>query len=159
MGVPQIPQQTVLSYKLFVRAQDSQMVPIGQVQTLDISERREVTPNFVIGNDPRDEASHLIPGVVRDRTIRLNRVRLFAKSLRKAFGRDDQSIVASLTDQSTPIDLVATIENPNDDKTKTITFKDGFLSEVSSALTMEGDIREIETATYVFRSVEESEYQ
>jgi hypothetical protein len=159
MGVPQIPQTTVLSYKLFVRAQDSQMVPLGQVLNIDITERRDVTPNFVIGNDPRDEASNLIPGVVRDRTIRLRRVRLFAAGLRQAFGRDDQTIVASLTDQSTPLDLVATIEDPNTEQTKTITFKDGFLSEVTSALTMEGDIREIESATYVFRSVEETEFQ
>ena len=95
MAIPQIPQTTVLSYKLFVRAQDSQMVPIGQVQTLDISESRDVTPNFVIGNDPRDEASHLIPGVVRTRQIRLKRVRLFAKSLRKAFGRKHETTAAA----------------------------------------------------------------
>jgi len=159
MSIPVIPQATVLSYKLFVRAQDSQMVSIGQVLQLDISERRDVTPNFVIGNDPRDEASNLIPGVVRDRTIRLRRVRLFAKSLRQAFGRDDQTIVSSLTDQSTPLDLVATLEDPNTEKTKTISFKDGFLSEVASALNIEGDIREIESATFVFRRIEETEFQ
>ena len=159
MAIPKTPQTTVLSYKLWVRGEDSQMVPLGQVLNIDVSERRDVTPNFVIGNEPRDQATNLIPGVVRDRNIRLRRIRLFAKSLLKAFGRDDQTIVASLTDQSTPLDLVATIQNPNDGKTKTITFKDGFLSEVASALTMEGDIREIQSATYIFTSVEETEFQ
>lgn len=159
MSVPKLKQQTVLSYKLFVRAADSQMAPLGQALSIDLSETRDVTPNFVIGNDPPDEADALIPGVVRNRTIRLRRVRLFSKGLRQAFGRDDQSVLSSLTDQSTPVDLVATILDPNTNKTKTITFKDGFLSEISSALTMEGDIREIESATFVYRSSTETDFK
>ena len=159
MGIPSIPQSTVLSYKLYARAKDSQQSPIGQCLQLDINERRDITPNFVIGNDPPDQADGLIPGVVRERTIRLKRVRLFLKSLRQAFGRDDQSIVASLSDQSTPVDLVATIKDPNSLKTKTVTFKDGFLGDLAQTLTMEGDIREIESTTFHFVSIEETEYQ
>lgn len=158
MALPQIPQSNVLSYKLFVKASDSQMVALGQVLNIDVSETRDVTPNFVIGNEPPDQADGLIPGVVRNRTIRLRRVRLFSKSLLLAFGRDDQSIVASLSDQNTPIDLVASIKDPSTGKQKTVTFKDGFLSEVTGALSMEGDIREIQSATYNYVSVSETEY-
>jgi hypothetical protein len=159
MAIPKLKQQTVLSYKLFVRAADSQMVPLGQVLSISPSERRDVTPNFTIGSDPPDVADALIPGVVRDRTIQLRRVRLFAKGLRQAFGRDDQTVVASLSDQNTPLDLIATVKDPNSSKTKTITFKDGFLSDTSSELTMEGDIREIESATFVYRDISESDFQ
>lgn len=158
MALPLIPQQTVLSYKLYVRASDSQMILLGQCLQIDVSERRDVTPNFVIGNDPPDEASNLIPGVVRDRNIRLRRVRLYSKGLLQAFGRDDQTVVPSLTDQNTTIDMVATVKNPNDGKVKTITWKDGFLSDVASALTMEGDIREIESATFIYRAVTETAF-
>lgn len=159
MAIPQIKQLTALSYKLFVHATNSQQVELGQVLSLDITESRDVNPNFVIGNDPPDVADSLIPGVVRTRTINLRRVTLLAKSLRQAFGRDDQSVVSSLSDQDTTIDLVATVQDPATKKIKTITFKDGFLSEVRGAITMEGDIRQIDSATYVYRDVSESEYQ
>lgn len=158
MAVPKIPQTTATSYKLFVKAADSQMVPLGQVLDIEAAESRDVNPNFVIGNDPPDQADGLIPGVVRNRTLRLRRVRLYAKGLRQAFGRDDQSVVASLTDLNTPVDLVATIKNPNDSKVKTITYKDGFLSDISGAVTMEGDIREIESATFVYLYPEETQF-
>lgn len=159
MALPKVPQQTVLSYKLFVRAADSQMVPIGQVLNIEPNESRDVIQNFVIGNDPPDQADGLIPGVVRNRTLALRRVRLFSKGLLQAFGRDDQTVVASLTDQNTPVDLVATIKDPNTGKTKTITFQAGFLSEVRSSLTMEGDIREIESANFTYLAKSESEFQ
>lgn len=158
MAIPPTRQQTVLSYKLYVRGTNSQMITLGQVQSLDLSESRDVTFNYVIGNDPPDEADALIPGVVKNRQVRLKRVRLFSKGLLQAFGRDDQSILASLADQNTPIDLVATILDPSNGKTKTITFKDGFLSEIASALNIEGDIREIENATYTFRTRTESAF-
>ena len=159
MAIPKVPQVTALSYKLFVKAQDSSMLALGQVTTLSPTESRDVTPNFVIGNDPRDQASNLIPGVVRNRTIRLDRVRLYSKSLKQAFGRDDQSVVASLTDQSTPVTLIAALEDPNNGKHKSISFNDGFISDVSGQLRMEGDIREIESATFVYLSVTETEWQ
>lgn len=159
MAVPKLQQVTVLSYKLFVRAADSKMVPLGQALNAVVSESRDVTPNFTIGNDPPDEADALIPGVVRNRTIRLRRVRLFSKGLKQAFGRDDQTVLASLSDQNTPVDLIATVQDPTTLKTKTVTFKDGFISDWSSNLDMQGDIREIEEATYVFRAAFESAYQ
>jgi hypothetical protein len=159
MAVPFIPQSTVLSYSLYVKAKDSQMKKIGQVQSISISESRDVTPNFVIGNDPPDQADGLIPGVVKTRTAQLSRVRLYAKSLREVFGRDDQSILASLSDQNTPVDIVAVVKDPNSNKTKTITLKDGFLGSVDSTLDMNGDIREIEKASYTFLYIVETAYQ
>jgi hypothetical protein len=159
MAVPILRQTTVLSYHLYTTAANSKTVLLGQVLNATINESRDVTPNFTIGSDPADEADALIPGVVRTRTIRLRRVRLFAKGLKQAFGRDDQTVVASLGDQNTPIDLVATILDPNTNKTKTLTFKDGFLSDYTSNLDLQGDIREIEECTYTYRAVRESQYQ
>lgn len=159
MAIPVLKQVTVLSYKLWVKAADSQMVQLGQALSAVVAEQRDVTPNFTIGNDPPDEADALIPGVVRNRTIRLRRVRLFAKGLKQAFGRDDQPVLASLSDQNTPVDLIATIQDPATNKVKTITFKDGFLSDISSNLDMQGDIREMEECTYHFRTTSESAYQ
>lgn len=159
MAIPKLSQVTVLSYKLFVRATNSQMVPLGQALGAVISESRDMTYNFTIGNDPPDDPDALIPGVVRNKTIRLRRVRLFSKGLKQAFGRDDQTVLASLSDQNTPVDLVATVQDPNTLKIKTITFKDGFLADYTSNLNMEGDIREIEETTYHFRTASESAYQ
>ena len=158
MSVPLIPQITVLSYKLYIKAANSQMVQIGQVQNLTVAERRDVTPNFVIGNDPPDQASNLIPGVVKTRTATLSRVRLYSQSLKEVFGTDSQTAISSLTYQSSPVDLVATILNPNTNQTKTITWKDGFLSDVDSKLDMNGDIREIESCTFVYLSVVETPF-
>lgn len=159
MAIPVLKQVTVLSYKLYVKAANSQMVLLGQALNATVNESRDITPNFVIGNDPPDEADSLIPGVIRNRTIRLRRVRLFSKSLKEAFGRDDQKVLASLSDQNTPVDLIATIQDPATNKVKTITFKDGFLGEYTSNLDMQGDIREIEETTYTFRTATESQYQ
>lgn len=158
MAIPILKQVTVLSYKLYVKASNSQMVQLGQALSAAVSESRDVTPNFVIGNDPPDEADSLIPGVVRSRTIRLRRVRLFSKSLKQAFGRDDQPVLASLSDQNTPVDLIATVQDPATNKVKTITFKDGFLSDYGTNLDMQGDIREIEECTYNFRTATESPF-
>ena len=157
--IPLIPQQTVLSYKLYIQASGSKMRQIGQCQSVSITESREVIPNFVIGNDPPDQADGLIPGVVKTRTAQLSRVRLYNKSLREAFGRDDQLVVASLSDQNTPVDIVATVVNPSNGKTKTVTLKSGFLSNVDSKLDMNGDIREIESCGFTFLYIVETAFQ
>lgn len=159
MAIARSAAELVVSYKLFVAAQNSQKHVMGQITSIERSERRTVTDSFVIGNDPPDQPFELIPGVSTDRTLRLNNVSLYVKDFKKTIGRDDQAIVSSLADQNTPFDIHEVVTDPNTGKSKTRVYSGCFLSDVGATKDIaRGDIRVIETATAVFKTVTETGY-
>lgn len=160
MASPKTNSQLVTSYKIFVRAENSQRNEIGQLMFINPSESREVTDSFVLGNNPPDEPFELIPGVVRNRTLSVNFVALYQKEFQKAVGRDDQDVVVALSSQNTPFDVEETVTDPTTGKTKTRTYQGCFLSSYSSVRDItRGDIREIQSATIVYKRVVGTNFQ
>lgn len=160
MAVPKTSTKLVTSYKVFVTAEDSTRREIGMLGNIDPSERRTVTPTFVIGNEPADEPFELVPDVVRDKTLRVERFALYTKSAMEALGRDDQSIVATLSDQNTPFSISEEITNPATGQTKTRTYDGCWISDYSSVRNLaRGDIREMESVTIAYTKVVETQYQ
>lgn len=160
MAVPKTSQQLATSYKIFVTAADSTRREIGMLGNLDPSERRTVTPTFVLGNNPPDEPFELVPDVVRDKTLRAERFALYTKRAMQALGRDDQSIVGALSDQNTPFDISEEITDPNTGKTKTRTYTGCWLSDWAATRNLaRGDIRELESVTIMYTRVSEGAYQ
>lgn len=160
MAIPRTKSKLVTSYKLFVTAQDSTRREIGMVTTASPSERRTITPTFVIGNNPPDEPFELVPDVVRDKTLRVSRLALYTKTAMEALGRDNQSIVAALSDQNTPFDIAETVTDPNTSKTQTRTYQGCWISDYGSERNMaQGDIRELETVTIMYTRSSQTSYQ
>lgn len=160
MALPRTQTQLVTSYKIFVTAQDSQRHEIGQIMSINPSESREVTDSFVIGNEPADEPFELIPGVLRTRRLAVTYVTLYTKELQKALGRDGQTVVTSLSDQNTPFDLQETVTNPASGQSKTRTYQGCYISDFGSTRDIgRGDIREIQTATIVYKRVISNDFQ
>lgn len=160
MATPQTNALLVTSYKIFVTAADSQRHEIGQLQSLNPTEARDVTDSFVIGSNPPDEPQELIPGVVRTRRLAATYVALYTKELQKALARDDQEVVTALSENNTPFDIIETITDPNTGKSKTRIYQGCYISDYSSTRDIaRGDIREIQTATIVYKRVTSSNFQ
>lgn len=160
MASPKTQAQLVTSYKIFVRAENSQRHEIGQLMSINPSESRDITDSFVLGNNPPDEPFELIPGVVRSRRLEANYVALYQKEFQQAVARDDQDVVAALSQQNTPFDLEESITDPNTGKTKTRTYQQCFIQDYSSVRDItRGDIRELQRATIVYKRVVGSAFQ
>ncbi len=160
MASPKTQSLLVTSYKIFVTAADSQKREIGQLQSINPSESRDVTDSFVLGNNPPDEPFELIPGVVRSRRLAVTYVSLYTKELQKALGRDDQDVVTTLSENNTPFDIVETVTNPNTSQSKTRIYQGCFIQDYSATRDIgRGDIREIQTATIVYKRVTSTDFQ
>lgn len=152
--------ELVTSYKIYVTAQDSQKHEMGQIQSINPSQTREVTDSFVLGNDPPDVPKELIPGVSKNRRLQVSNIALYARDFNKTIARDDQDIVSSLSDQNTPFDVHEVITNPNDGTSKTRIYQGCYLSDISKVTDItRGDIRIIESATIAFKTVTETKFQ
>jgi len=157
---PKTKAQLVTSYKIFVRADDSQRQEIGQLISLNPSEGRDITDSFVLGNTPPDEPFELIPGVVRNRRLEANYVALYQKEFQQAVARDDQDVVVALSSQNTPFDIEESVTDPNTGQTKTKTYQECFIQDYSSVRDISrGDIREIQRATIVYKRVVGTNFQ
>lgn len=160
MAPPKTKALLVTSYKIFVTATDSQRKEVGQLISLSPSESRDVLDSFVLGSNPPDEPDELIPGVTRSRRLSASFVALYVRELQQALGRDDQDVVASLSENNTPFDIQETVTNPNTNQSKTRTYQGCFIADYSSTRDISrGDIREIQTATIVYKRVISSDYQ
>lgn len=160
MAIPKTNTALTTSLKVFITAEDSQRHEIGTLLNINPSERREITPNFTIGADVPDEATELIPGVVRDRRITADVVVLYDVPGLKPFGRDDQSIVASLADQNTPFVIQEQISNPRTGKVKTIEYVDCYIENFDETRDLQRpDIRILAKVTIRYRRRIERAYE
>jgi len=167
----QTQTETTTSYKLFIVGADGVEREFGMAVSCDPSERREVTPNFVIGHEPPDEPQELIAQVVRDKTLRIERIALFdmpalqaavnpSKTVVSGAGGavNASAVIATLSDQKVTINVVERITNSNR-QTKTRVYEGCIISDWSATRNMgRGDIRVIETMTLVYRKVTETAY-
>lgn len=160
MAQPKTNALLVTSYKIFVTAENSQRHEIGQIQSINPSESRDVTDSFVLGSNPPDEPQELIPGVVRTRRLNVTYIAIYTKEFQKAVGRDDQDVVTGLSEQNTPFDIQETVTDPNTNKSKTRIYQGCFIADYSSTRDIaRGDIREIQNATVVYKRVSSTQFQ
>lgn len=163
--------EVTTSYKLFAVGADGVEREFGMATSIDPSERREVTPNFVIGNNPPDEPQELVPQVVRSKTLRIERIALYdLGSLQALINPTKQQIsgtagftkaeavIATLSDQRTPLKIVERVTNPAG-QVKTRTYVGCIISEFSSTRNIgRGDIRVVDTMTVEYRKVTETAF-
>ena len=150
--------ELVTSYKLYAKGLDGEQHEIGTAVNFNPSERRDMTYNFVIGNEPADEARDLIPGPVRDATLSVDFVALYKEGVIKAFGRDaGVGLLRSIRDQNKPFDVVETVTDPDTSNVRTTTYKSCYISDYRATRDIgRGDIRVVETVTIHFRSIDGS---
>lgn len=160
MAIPLTQSAVVTSIKLFVTAANSQRHEIGQLTHLNPHETRTITDSFVIGNNPPDVPFELIPGVVTTRSLDARYVSLYVLPAQQAFARDDQNVVASLSDQNTPFDIQVTLQNPNTGQTKTLTYQGCYISDYNATRDIAGgDIRILENVTIIYRTTSSTTFQ
>lgn len=125
---------------------------MGSIQSMTVSESRNITDSFELGHNPPDEPTELIPGVVSKRTISATYIALYTKDVLQAFGGSDA--IASLSGQNASFDIVESFKNPSTGQTTSRTYSGCYISDYSSPVDIsKGDIRVIQNATIVFRSV------
>lgn len=165
--------QTALGYRLFVVGADGVERELGMAVGADPSERRSVTPNFVIGNNPPDEPQEIVPQVVSEKTLRFERIALFDLTVLQAFVNPGKAtvtdsngrtvadpVIATLAGQTVPLKIIERITDPNTSKTKTRTYEGCIVTDWSSTRNMgRGDIREMENVSITYLRVTETAYQ
>jgi len=161
--------QLVTSYEMYVTNSDGVRSKVGAIQSLNPSEAKDVTPSFEIGTTLGGrvgEPYELVPGLVRSKSLNITRLRLYTKNMIQAFGGPVGA--ETLYEQDTPFDIEENVTvpafnadgTPNPDASKasikTIKiYKDCLISNLGSTRSIAGgDIRETETATVVYRTVQ-----
>lgn len=155
-GNPNGDVKLVTSLKLYVTDMTGARTEIGTAVNLNPSERRPVTYNFVIGNNPPDEARDLIPGPVNDSTLSLDFVCLYTKSVIKALGdANGNAFLVSIREQNRPIDIEEVWRNPATGDTRTIRYVGCYFNSYSSRRDISsGDIRVMESVSLTYRTIQ-----
>jgi hypothetical protein len=152
------------SYVIKVINRAGQLVDVGTIQNINPSETRETTPSFEIGTTQGQkigEPFEIIPGLVRDKTLEVSRLRLYKANIFEAFGAPVGS--GTLYQQDRPLEVHEVRKEPvfNQDGTpnydadpveKTLRiYKDVWFQRYGSVRDIaRGDIREMESATLVY---------
>jgi hypothetical protein len=140
------------------------LVDIGTIQNINPTENREMTPSFEIGTTQGQkvgEPFEIVPGLVRDKTLEVSRLRLYKSNIFEAFGAGTG--VGTLYQQDRPLEIHEVRKQPvfQSDGTpdyaadpQEITlkiYKDVWFQRYGSVRNIAGgDIREIESATLVY---------
>ena len=150
--------ELITSYIIQAKGKDGTIHIIGNAVTFSPTERRDMTYNFVIGNNPPDEARDIIPGVVREASITVDYVALYKEGVIKAFGQDSgYDVLISIRNQTKPFDVVVTVTDPSNSSSQVTTYSGCYISDYRATKDMgRGDIRILETVTINFRSVSSS---
>jgi len=141
----------------------NQLIDIGTIQSINPDENRETTPSFEIGatqGQKVGEPFEIVPGLVRDKTLTVVRLRLYRANIFKAFGAGS---IGTLYEQDQPLEIHEVRKEPqfNADGSVNIAaeaeertiriYKDVWFQRYGSVRDIgRGDIREIETATLVY---------
>ena len=132
-----------------------QQVEIGLMQSIDVSESREVTSHYTLGGNA-EVPKVTIPGLVSGRTLSVKALAFWGKSIIGQFSSDVSQFMYSLGDQVFPFDVVVTKEKASD-KTQTysITYLDCLVNNWSynQDISKGGDVVIVESATLTFRDI------
>ena len=138
---------------------------IGSIQSLNVSERRDITPHFSLGGDKSEDPKFLVEGIARTKTLTCNYFALYKQSILQAFGRKAvvtttaaiNNPISTLTDQNYPFKIQEIISSPDGTQTKTRTYHECMISDYGATRDIgRGDVRILETATIVYRYVTSS---
>lgn len=159
--------QLATSYAIRIVNPQGQLVDVGAIQQINPSETRDVTPSFEVGTtlgkrigDPFE----MVPGLVREKSLDVRRLRLYRQNLMEAFGANVGT--QTLFEMDQPFEIHEIVKTPqfNPDGTPNTTaavtevvqkvYRDCWISRYGSTRDITGDIREIETATIVYGTVE-----
>jgi hypothetical protein len=160
--------QLATSYIIRVKNSAGALVDVGAIQTINPSESRDVTASFEIGTTLGKrigEPFEMVPGLVREKSLTVKRIRLYRANLMEALGAKVGT--QTLFEMDTPFEIHESVSTPqfNQDGTPNISapatevvqkiYKDAWISRYDSTRDVSGgDIREIENATIVYGQVE-----
>jgi len=159
--------QLATSYTIKILNDAGALVEVGSIQSINPSETRDITPSFEIGTTlgkKIGEPFEMVPGLVREKTLEVRRLRLYTKNIMEALGAAVG--VGTLFEMDTPFEIHEIVNVPvfNQDGTPNpnaaptaITqkiYKDAWISRYGSTRDITGDIRETETATIVYGTSE-----
>lgn len=142
-------------------------VTIGTAASINPSERRNITYNFVIGNSDPSTARDLIPSPIQSSTIRIDYVALMLKNAAGVFTGASDGTVPSQQYQPTirhqvyPFDIIETWSDPSrlDSSGKptvvwTVTYGTCYIESYDSTRDIaRGDIRVMENVTVHYKTV------
>jgi hypothetical protein len=159
--------QLATSYIIRIVNQAGQLVDVGAIQSINPSETRDVTPSFEIGQSLGKrigEPFEMVPGLVREKSLEVRRLRLYRANLMEALGANTGTQTLFEMDKPFEIHEIVTTPQFNQDGTPNVSapaveavqkvYKDAWISRYGSTRDVTGDIREIETATVVYGQVE-----
>ena len=159
---PTTESKTVLStaYKLMVEKTladgTKKIEQIGAAQKMNPSERRDLTESFQIG-DFSGDPFELVPSLVRDKTLEIDRLSLYKKSMLEVFGDDG---IVTLSQQDKPFVIYEGRGDPTSDTEKfdVVVIYDGCWIKSYSATRdiARGDIREMQSTTIGYRKATSS---
>jgi hypothetical protein len=159
--------QLATSYIIRIVNQAGQLVDVGGIQSINPSETRDVTPSFEVGTTLGKrigEPFEMVPGLVRDKSLEVVRLRLYTANLMEALGNQVGS--QTLFEQQAAFEIHEIVTTPqfNADGTPNVAatptqvtqkvYRDCWISRYGSVRDVRGDIREVETATVAYGTVE-----
>lgn len=153
----------ITSCELEVKVPDANGVyystPIGMAQRMDVSETRNVTYNFVIGNKNPSRCRDLIPGPVTQSTIQLDMVSLYSVNGIGLFTVPHPTTTAvapALPYNTRPFSVVERWINPSTGHTLyEISYEGCYISNYTMPKNMNSgsDIRVMENMTVHFKDI------
>jgi len=159
--------QLATSYIIRIVNQAGALVDVGGIQSINPSETKDIHPSWEVGTTLGKrigEPFEMVPGLVRDKSLEVTRLRLYQTNLMEALGNTVGT--QTLFEQQTAFEIHEIVTTPifnadgtpNTQATPTqITqkiYRDCWISRYGSTRDVRGDIREIETATIAYGTVE-----
>ena len=150
----------ITSYKIKIAKLDTdgnpsgELVEIGQLRNMNVSESRNMIDNFTIGNLPSSGTpQEIVPGILTTRQITADYISLYTKNALEDIGR--VANISSLGDQEDPFVIQEIIVDPSENApTKIKQYNDCFISSYSETKNIDGgDIRVLESVTIVYKNV------
>lgn len=133
------------------RGDGNGQVDIGAFQSINPSEEREISESYEIGRSLTGEERvgepfEIVPGLVRRKTLEVNRLALWSKEMLQVFGNDD---IVTLQEQSNYFDVYEYRQAPTDtDPVLIRIYKECLVASWGGTRDItRGDIREIQRAT------------
>lgn len=131
------------------------LIDIGLVQSLNVSESRDVTTHYTLGN--MDEPTALIPGLVTGRTISMEALAFFKQSIIGKFATSDTvgQFMYSLKQQTQPFEIHVTKQKAGSTTDfYTIVYGGCFFTNFNYDQSIgKGDVTIVEKASCVYQTV------
>lgn len=152
----------VTSLELFARVPDASgnyyQVPVGMAKQMDVTERRNIDYNFVIGNKNPSRVRDLIPGPVNNSTITLHMVSLYQVNGIGLFTVPNPKTIAfapALPYNTRPFDVGERWINPSTGVTLyELIYTGCYIENVNTPKRMDGnDIKVVEDMTIHFKDI------